>query len=61
MPDIHTPSFLDQMNELYIIIEYIDEFGNETASADGFSTLPEWSPIYLDKGELTFNFPISHF
>ena len=35
--------------------KYIDEFGNETASADGFTTLPEWSPIYLDKGELTFN------
>ncbi len=35
--------------------KYIDEFGEETASADGFSTLPEWSPIYLDKGELTFN------
>jgi flagellar hook-basal body protein len=35
--------------------KYIDEFGVETASADGFSTLPEWSPIFLDKGELTFN------
>ena len=35
--------------------KYIDEFGNETASADGFTSLPEWSPIYLDKGELTFN------
>jgi flagellar hook-basal body protein len=35
--------------------KYIDEFGNETASADGFSALPEWSPIFLDKGELTFN------
>ena len=35
--------------------KYIDEFGEETASADGFSSLPEWSPIYLDKGELTFN------
>jgi len=35
--------------------KYIDEFGIETASADGFSTLPEWSPIYLDKGELTFD------
>jgi len=35
--------------------KYIDEFGNETASADGFISLPEWSPIYLDKGELTFN------
>ena len=35
--------------------KYIDEFGNETASADGFTTLPEWSPIFLDKGELTFD------
>ncbi len=35
--------------------KYIDEFGNETASADGFTSLPEWSPIYLDKGELTFD------
>ena len=35
--------------------KYIDEFGVETASADGFSTLPEWSPIFLDKGELTFD------
>ena len=37
------------------INKYIDEFGNETASADGFTTLPEFSPIYLDKGELTFD------
>jgi len=37
------------------VAKYIDEFGRETNSADGFSTLPEWSPIYLDKGELTFN------
>ncbi len=37
------------------VSKYIDEFGNETSSADGFSVLPEWSPIYLDKGELTFN------
>jgi len=37
------------------VAKYIDEFGNETSSADGFSVLPEWSPIYLDKGELTFN------
>jgi flagellar hook-basal body protein len=35
--------------------KYIDEFGVETASADGFTTLPEWSPIFLDKGELTFD------
>ncbi len=37
------------------VAKYIDEFGEETSSADGFSELPEWSPIYLDKGELTFN------
>ncbi len=37
------------------VAKYIDEFGDETSSADGFSVLPEWSPIYLDKGELTFN------
>ena len=35
--------------------KYIDEFGVETASADGYSTLPEFSPIFLDKGELTFD------
>ena len=34
---------------------YIDNFGNETTSATGFNNLPEWSPIYLEKGELTFN------
>ncbi|UFS56045.1 flagellar hook-basal body complex protein [Comamonadaceae bacterium M7527] len=37
------------------VSKYIDEFGSETSSADGFESLPEWSPIYLDKGELTFN------
>ena len=35
--------------------QYIDQFGNETSSPDGFTTLPAWSPIYLGKGELTFN------
>ncbi len=35
--------------------QYIDAFGNETSSADGFTTLPAWSPIYLNKGELTFD------
>jgi flagellar hook-basal body protein len=34
---------------------YIDEFGKETFSPDGFKDLPEWSPIYLEKGELTFD------
>ena len=34
---------------------YIDERGRETSSSDGFLGLPEWSPIYLHKGELTFN------
>jgi flagellar hook-basal body protein len=47
-----------QFNELIDgvpVAKYIDEFGNETSSADGFKSLPEWSPIYLDKGELTFD------
>ena len=35
--------------------KYIDEIGNETSSADGYTELAEWSPIFLDKGELTFN------
>ena len=35
--------------------QYIDQFGNETSSPDGFATLPAWSPIYLGKGELTFD------
>jgi len=35
--------------------QYIDQFGKETFSPDGFKTLPEWSPIYLEKGELTFD------
>ncbi len=35
--------------------KYIDSNGKETTSGDGFSALPEWSPIYLDKGELTFD------
>jgi len=34
---------------------YIDNFGNESTSASGFDNLPEWSPIYLEKGELTFD------
>ena len=44
----------DEVNGVSIN-KYIDEFGNETASADGFTTLPEFSPIFLDKGELTFD------
>jgi flagellar hook-basal body protein len=35
--------------------KYIDKDGNETTNGDGFNGLPAWSPIYLDKGELTFN------
>jgi len=34
---------------------YIDGFGNETSTAAGFDTLPAWSPVYFDKGELTFD------
>jgi flagellar hook-basal body protein len=35
--------------------EFIDSNGKETTSSDGYTTLPKWSPIYLDKGELTFD------
>ena len=35
--------------------KYINDRGEETSSADGYTTLPEWSPVYLDKGELTFD------
>ena len=34
---------------------YIDEFGKETAIPAGFKQLPAWSPVYLEKGELTFD------
>jgi flagellar hook-basal body protein len=34
---------------------YIDKNGNETTSPDGFTTLPEWSPVFLQKGQLTFD------
>ena len=37
------------------VAKYIDQFGKETASADGFKSLPAWSPVYLDRGELTFD------
>ena len=35
--------------------KYIDNAGNETTSGDGFTTLPPWSPVYLQKGQLTFD------
>jgi len=34
---------------------YIDSFGKETSTASGFDALPAWSPIYFEKGELTFD------
>ena len=37
---------------------YVDRDGNETTSSDGFDeteSLDLWSPIFLDKGELTFD------
>ena len=37
------------------VAQYIDARGQQTSSADGFTNLPEWSPIYLHKGELTFD------
>jgi len=38
-----------------LVPKYIDGSGLETTNGDGFSQLPAWSPIYLDKGELTFD------
>jgi len=38
-----------------LVPKYIDSQGNETTSADGFTSLPAWSPVFLDKGELTFD------
>ena len=35
--------------------KYIDSSGIETTNGDGFTTLPPWSPVWLDKGELTFD------
>jgi len=35
--------------------KFIDKDGKETTNGDGFTGLPAWSPIFLDKGELTFN------
>jgi flagellar hook-basal body protein len=49
------PTQFQEVNNGVSVSKYIDEFGVETTSADGFTVLPEWSPIYLDKGELTFN------
>ncbi len=34
---------------------YIDGFGQESSTASGFDTLPAWSPVYFEKGELTFD------
>lgn len=34
---------------------YIDNTGKQTTSATGFTNVPEWSPVYLKEGELTFN------
>jgi flagellar hook protein FlgE len=35
--------------------KYIDGEGNETTNSDGYVGLPAWSPVFLDKGELTFD------
>ena len=36
-------------------VVYIDGFGKESSTAAGFEVLPDWSPVYFDKGELTFD------
>ncbi len=38
-----------------LVPKYIDSDGKETTNGDGFTRLPAWSPIFLDKGELTFD------
>ena len=35
--------------------KYIDSAGNETTSPEGFTGLPPWSPVFLQKGQLTFD------
>ncbi|MBU3654287.1 MAG: flagellar hook-basal body complex protein [Limnohabitans sp.] len=49
------PTQYTEMVDGVSVAKYIDEFGKETASADGFKALPAWSPVYLDRGELTFD------
>ena len=34
---------------------FIDEFGKETINGDGMVKVADWSPLFLDKGELTFD------
>jgi flagellar hook-basal body protein len=36
-------------------LQYIDAQGQQTSLRDGFESLPTWSPIFLDKGELSFD------
>jgi flagellar hook-basal body protein len=38
-----------------MVPKYIDSDGRETTNGDGYTVLPAWSPIFLDKGELTFD------
>ena len=49
------PTQYTQMVNGVAVSQYIDEFGKETFSPDGYKSLPEWSPIFLEKGELTFD------
>ena len=35
--------------------QYISNTGEQVATNDGYNGLPEWSPIFLHKGELTFD------
>jgi flagellar hook-basal body protein len=35
--------------------QFIDERGQQTSLRDGFNELPAWSPIFFDKGELSFD------
>jgi len=49
------PTQATVMSNGVAVPQYIDQYGNETSAPDGFTSLPAWSPIYLGKGELTFD------
>jgi flagellar hook-basal body protein len=44
----------EELSDGQLRFQFIDERGNQTADSDG-SQLPEWSPIFFDKGELSFD------
>jgi flagellar hook-basal body protein len=49
------PTQHKEMVGTQLVPKYIDSDGKETTNGDGFVKLPPWSPVFLDKGELTFD------